>query len=180
MNSDEKRPAGATSPDPEVVADLIRNAGRRAAPPEIAYQQALDAATNAWRLKVEQMQRRRRYLQIATGLAAGIATLAVLFAILPRDERTPTVRVAALERIIGTLELRPTTHDDWQLLHDDSAVLRAGARLRTGEEDELRVERIEVDAAPVAKRFHARAKGRGNRIVKRLSHIKIIVADKAR
>jgi large subunit ribosomal protein L22 len=46
--------------------------------------------------------------------------------------------------------------------------------------DELKIHRIEVDAAPVAKRFHARAKGRGNRIVKRLSHIKITVADKAR
>ncbi len=46
--------------------------------------------------------------------------------------------------------------------------------------DELKVSRIEVDAAPVAKRFHARAKGRGNRIVKRLSHIKVTVADRAR
>ena len=46
--------------------------------------------------------------------------------------------------------------------------------------DELEISRIEVDAAPVAKRFHARAKGRGNRIVKRLSHIRVTVADKAR
>jgi large subunit ribosomal protein L22 len=46
--------------------------------------------------------------------------------------------------------------------------------------DELKVARIEVDTAPVAKRFHARAKGRGNRIVKRLSHIKVTVADRAR
>jgi large subunit ribosomal protein L22 len=46
--------------------------------------------------------------------------------------------------------------------------------------DELKIARIEVDAAPVAKRFHARAKGRGNRIVKRLSHIRITVADRAR
>ena len=46
--------------------------------------------------------------------------------------------------------------------------------------DELKISRIEVDAAPVAKRFHARAKGRGNRIVMRLSHIKVTVADKAR
>jgi len=46
--------------------------------------------------------------------------------------------------------------------------------------DELKVHRIEVDAAPVMKRFHARAKGRGNRIVKRLSHIRITVADRAR
>ena len=46
--------------------------------------------------------------------------------------------------------------------------------------DELKVARIEVDAAPVGKRFHARAKGRGNRIIKRLSHIKVTVADRAR
>jgi large subunit ribosomal protein L22 len=46
--------------------------------------------------------------------------------------------------------------------------------------DTLSIARIEIDAAPVAKRFHARAKGRGNRIVKRLSHIRVTVADKAR
>ena len=46
--------------------------------------------------------------------------------------------------------------------------------------DELKVARVEVDAAPVMKRFHARARGRGNRIIKRLSHIRIIVADGAR
>jgi large subunit ribosomal protein L22 len=46
--------------------------------------------------------------------------------------------------------------------------------------DELRVARIEVDAAPLMKRFHARARGRGNRIVKRTSHIKVTVADGTR
>ena len=44
--------------------------------------------------------------------------------------------------------------------------------------DELKVSRIEVDAAPMLKRFHARAKGRGNRILKRHSHITVRVADK--
>jgi large subunit ribosomal protein L22 len=43
--------------------------------------------------------------------------------------------------------------------------------------DALKVDRIEVDAAPMFKRFHARAKGRGNRIVKRNSHITILVGD---
>ena len=43
--------------------------------------------------------------------------------------------------------------------------------------DELKVTRIQVDAAPVLKRFHARAKGRGNRIVKRNSHILVKVGD---
>ena len=44
--------------------------------------------------------------------------------------------------------------------------------------DELKISRIEVDNAATLKRFHARAKGRGARIVKRNSHITIIVADK--
>jgi len=44
--------------------------------------------------------------------------------------------------------------------------------------DELKVSRIEVSAAPMLKRFQARAKGRGNRILKRNSHITVSVADK--
>ena len=45
--------------------------------------------------------------------------------------------------------------------------------------DELKVARIEVDTAPVLQRMHARATGRGSRIVKRLSHISVTVADGA-
>ena len=41
----------------------------------------------------------------------------------------------------------------------------------------LSVARIEDDAAPVAKRFHARAKGRGNRIVKPTCHVFLTVGD---
>jgi large subunit ribosomal protein L22 len=43
--------------------------------------------------------------------------------------------------------------------------------------DDLKVARIQVDAAPVLKRFAARAKGRGTRIVKRNSHITVAVSD---
>jgi large subunit ribosomal protein L22 len=43
--------------------------------------------------------------------------------------------------------------------------------------DDLKVQSITVDAAPLLKRFHARAKGRGNRIVKRNSHIVVTVGD---
>jgi large subunit ribosomal protein L22 len=43
--------------------------------------------------------------------------------------------------------------------------------------DELKVARVFVDEGPSLKRFHARAKGRGNRIVKRTSHITVAVAD---
>lgn len=43
--------------------------------------------------------------------------------------------------------------------------------------DELRVSRIYVDEGATHKRFRARAKGRGNRILKRTSHINVLVGD---
>ena len=42
--------------------------------------------------------------------------------------------------------------------------------------DELKVSTIMVDEGPVLKRFMARAKGRGTRILKRTSHITIVLA----
>lgn len=44
--------------------------------------------------------------------------------------------------------------------------------------DELRISKIYVDQAPTMKRFRARAKGRGDRILKRTCHVTVVVADK--
>ncbi len=43
--------------------------------------------------------------------------------------------------------------------------------------DDLSVARIFVDEGPVLKRFMARAKGRGTRILKRTSHITVVVGS---
>lgn len=43
--------------------------------------------------------------------------------------------------------------------------------------DELKVQSICIDQGPMLKRFHARAKGRGARILKRTSHITVVVSD---
>lgn len=43
--------------------------------------------------------------------------------------------------------------------------------------DELKVKTIYVDQGPVLKRFTARAKGRGNRILKPTCHITVTVGD---
>jgi large subunit ribosomal protein L22 len=43
--------------------------------------------------------------------------------------------------------------------------------------DELKVAVVMVDEGPTAKRMHARAKGRGNRIMKRTSHLTVTVSD---
>jgi large subunit ribosomal protein L22 len=43
--------------------------------------------------------------------------------------------------------------------------------------DELKVATIMVDEGPVLKRFMARAKGRGTQIIKRTSHITVVVGS---
>jgi large subunit ribosomal protein L22 len=58
----------------------------------------------------------------------------------------------------------------------ESAIANAENNL-SADVDELKVQAITVDAAPVLKRFAARAKGRGTRIWKRNSHIVITLGD---
>ena len=43
--------------------------------------------------------------------------------------------------------------------------------------DELKISAVWVDEGPTMKRMHARAKGRGSRIMKRTSHITVKVSD---
>jgi large subunit ribosomal protein L22 len=43
--------------------------------------------------------------------------------------------------------------------------------------DELKITRIYVEKGPVLKRFHARAKGRGNRVLKHTCHVFLTVGD---
>ncbi|QTS83796.1 50S ribosomal protein L22 [Coxiella endosymbiont of Amblyomma nuttalli] len=58
----------------------------------------------------------------------------------------------------------------------DSAI--ANAEHNAGADiDELKVSTVMVDEGPMQKRFHARARGRANRIMKRTCHITIKVAD---
>lgn len=58
----------------------------------------------------------------------------------------------------------------------DSAI--ANAEHNNGADvDELKVSAVMVDQGPTLKRWMARAKGRGNRILKPTSHITVQVAD---
>jgi large subunit ribosomal protein L22 len=74
--------------------------------------------------------------------------------------------------------LRFTPKKGARLVHKvlESAVANAENNL-SADVDELKVQSITVDEAPTLKRFMARAKGRGNRIVKRNSHIVVTVGD---
>ena len=50
-----------------------------------------------------------------------------------------------------------------------------GANAPAVDVDELKIVTIMVDEGPSLKRFMARAKGRGTRILKRTSHITVVV-----
>jgi large subunit ribosomal protein L22 len=77
---------------------------------------------------------------------------------------------------LATLQYSPKKGAD--LMHKVLAAAIANAEHNHGADiDELKVSLVHVDTAPVLKRFAARAKGRGARIVKRNSHITVAVSD---
>jgi large subunit ribosomal protein L22 len=77
---------------------------------------------------------------------------------------------------LSTLRFMPKKGAELVLKTLESAV--ANAEHNHGADiDELKVSLIHVDEAPTLKRFMARAKGRGARIIKRNSHITVGVSD---
>jgi large subunit ribosomal protein L22 len=87
-----------------------------------------------------------------------------------------TVRGKPVGNALATLKFMPKKGAELVRKVLESAIANAENNLGA-DIDELRVSRVEVDIAPVLKRMHARAKGRGSRIVKRNSHIMIQVSD---
>jgi large subunit ribosomal protein L22 len=86
------------------------------------------------------------------------------------------VRGQPVGNAIATLKFMPKKGAELVRKLLESAV--ANAEHNHGADvDDLKVSLIQVDVAPVLKRFAARAKGRGTRIVKRNSHITVGVSD---
>lgn len=86
------------------------------------------------------------------------------------------IRGLPVERALNILEfsIKKSGHIIKKVLN--SAI--ANAEHNEGADvDELRIAQIYVDQGPMLKRMMPRAKGRGNRILKRSSHITVIVSD---
>jgi large subunit ribosomal protein L22 len=77
---------------------------------------------------------------------------------------------------LNTLRFTPKKGADLIRKVLESAIANAENNL-SADVDELKVQVITVDEGSGLKRFHARAKGRGNRIWKRNSHITVTVGD---
>ncbi len=87
-----------------------------------------------------------------------------------------TVRGKPVNQALNTLKYMPKKGA--RLVYKTLWSAIANAQENQGlDVDDLTVARVQVDAAPVLKRFAARAKGRGTRIVKRNSHITVAVSD---
>ncbi len=110
---------------PDLVASLIRAAGRRTEPPIDAYQHVLTAATAAFREKIAK-RRGRTWLLLAG--AASVATLAIAL-LLPWNATSTKSQLATVARVIGTAEL--ATDGDWMPMTTTGDALAEGARLRT-------------------------------------------------
>ena len=86
------------------------------------------------------------------------------------------VRGEPVGKALNTLKFTPKKGAALVLKVLESAIANAENNL-SADVDELKVQAITVDAAPVMKRFAARAKGRGTRMWKRNSHIIVTVGD---
>ncbi len=109
----------------DLVASLIRAAGRRTAPPEDAYRQVLAAATTAFREK-----KARRFERRGLFAAAAVIFVAIgITLVLQWRPASMQPRVATVVRLVGSVELG--TGDGWQALVEANGVLAPGARIRT-------------------------------------------------
>ena len=110
----------------DLVASLIRAAGRRTEPPEEAYRQVRAAAADAFRRKTAKRHERTWLLWAG---AAGIAAFAIGLMLQwkpPVAERDP---IARIERAIGSVE--QATGDVWSPLGEATVAFTRGTKIRT-------------------------------------------------
>ena len=84
-----------------------------------------------------------------------------------------------IEKAINTLTFSPNKSAQVLLKVLNSAVANASSSSRSlvGDIDKLVVYRVYVDGGPTLKRWHPRSQGRANAILKRTSHITVVVKE---
>lgn len=88
------------------------------------------------------------------------------------------VKGKPVERGLSTLKFMPQKTAGIVAKVIRSAVANADENLGV-DVDALVIKNIIADQGPMLKRFHARARGRGSRILKRTSHITVILEEMA-
>jgi ferric-dicitrate binding protein FerR (iron transport regulator) len=111
--------------DADIVAQLMRAAGRRVEPPAAAYERVLAAATASWDAKVQ----RRRWLRGSVAAAASIALVSAVLTLFVEPQHAPAALVGHIDRVIGECEI--WRGDRWTVASPGAAELGAGQRIRT-------------------------------------------------
>jgi ferric-dicitrate binding protein FerR (iron transport regulator) len=116
-------------PGPDIVESLIKSAGRRAAPPEVAYREVFAAASEAFRDKVS---RRRDRMRLLYAGAAAVLVIGVALVLRFAQPDAPKYEQAAIARAVGGVEV--AKGDSWRPLTEADLRLAAGVRIRTLED----------------------------------------------
>ena len=125
-NPPDETAAGSDGRD--VLAELVRAAGRRPLPAEDDRSRVFTASQRAWRQAVTARWRRRRYL----ALAASVAVLAIGGAIVSQlVPPAPLPVIASTAVIDGQVQALAPGTDEWRALDGADVEWIAGTRLRT-------------------------------------------------
>lgn len=137
---DENPNANGQAGDP--LAEIIRAAGARTAPPRAHYDQVYAAARASWR-KALNARRQRRWLALAASLAVVALAAALMQIVVPGNPAT----VAEISVVEGSAEWLPADGETWAVITgsgiangdgptsagiSSSQRLDDGARIRTG------------------------------------------------
>lgn len=112
--------------DGDGLAELVRAAGHRKAPPQADYVAVRAAAHEAWQASVH--ARRRRFFALAASILVAVSVLVGTASVL----MTGRMPVAELARSAGEVDTFPASDDTWRPLTEQRAALFRGDRLRTG------------------------------------------------
>lgn len=118
-------------PETDVLAQLIRAAGRRENPSSQMYERALKAATEVWRKKTQ--QRRQRRVLVGSIAASVLIAMAAAGLFIGKTAPVPATAIAQFNRIIGVAEVRGPESGRWMIPQDESAMLLPGSAVRTSE-----------------------------------------------
>lgn len=125
--ANEQPPTGNPGNGPDLVATLIRSAGRRPAPPADAYERTLAVATAALERKLGgRRQRRWRIFALAASLLSAVGLALVAGAWLRSGDS-----VASAVHVVGQAHWAPAAGSSWRMLTTTSRPLTAGSRLKT-------------------------------------------------
>lgn len=117
-------------PDDEGIEQLLREVGVRDLPAPEVMEEVRDAVHGEWRHMVGQRARRRRIVGYA--MAAGVAAVALAVTFTVQFIATPTVALARVARVVGSLEVDPAGFGEWRAVLPGEQV-KTGDTVRTDE-----------------------------------------------